>query len=211
MNLIVISNTCVGYFIMKKKEIFPYNNPFIGSIIPNDLDYLKLIYNFDKYIQMSPILGLPSENSLFANQNKNKYYLHEQIKIPYPIIYLGDIEIHFIHENNENICIETFNRRLNRMKEIITNHNYKIIFTLSFSELINDHDDIAKIINNYFNNDNNQLINEKYFIGPPEFNNGNSKYINVDKWSNCSLTRNSSHVYDINDQPFSINIFCKYI
>ena len=31
MNYVIISNTCVGWSIMKKKKIFPYNNPFIGS------------------------------------------------------------------------------------------------------------------------------------------------------------------------------------
>lgn len=42
MNNIIISNSCVGFNIIKRKKIFPYNNPFIGSLIPNDEDYLKI-------------------------------------------------------------------------------------------------------------------------------------------------------------------------
>ena len=183
MNNIIISNSCVGQFIMKNKSILPWNNPFIGSLIPNDEDYLKLINNFDKYIGLPAKLGEAKKDSLFAIQNKNIYYTHCEIKTPYPVIYLGDIEIHFINEK------------------------YKIIFTWSYSEFFNDHTDIQQYINEYFSNKLNNLIIDKYFIGPPEYNNGNINYINIDAWKNIKLTRNSSHVYDFNDQPFSINIF----
>jgi uncharacterized protein (DUF1919 family) len=212
INNIIISNTCVGQFIMKKKNIFPYNNPLIGSLIPNDYDYIKLINNIDYYITLNPILGEPNSNSLFSLQNNGIYYKHESIKTPYPVIYLGDIEIHFIHEIDSTICVEKFIRRLNRFREIIKN-DHKIIITLSFSELINEHFDKKKIINKYFDEYNRNLnINiEKYFIGPPEYNNSNKNYINIDKWKNINLDRNSSHVYNFNDQPFSINIFSEYI
>ena len=183
--------------------MFPYNNPFITSLIPNDADYLKLVNNFEKYIVLSGILGEAKKDSLFAIQNKNIYYIHHEIKTPYPVIYLGDIEIHYIHENNEEICLNKFNRRMERMREIINNEKYKIIFTWSFSEFFNDHEDIQKYINEYLSNS----TIEKYFIGPPEYNNGNIHYINIDKWVNIKLTRNSSHVYNFNDQEFIIHIF----
>ena len=96
--------------------MFPYNNPFITSLIPNDADYLKLVNNFEKYIVLSGILGEAKKDSLFAIQNKNIYYIHHEIKTPYPVIYLGDIEIHYIHENNEEICLNKFNRRMERMR-----------------------------------------------------------------------------------------------
>jgi uncharacterized protein (DUF1919 family) len=207
MNNIIISNSCVGQFIMKNKSILPWNNPFIGSLIPNDEDYLKLINNFDKYISLPAKLGEAKKDSLFAIQNKNIYYIHREIKTPYPIIDLGDIEIHFIHEKNKEDCLNTFNRRMERMNQIINNEKYKIIFTWSYSEFFNDHTDIQQYINEYFSNKLNNLIIDKYFIGPPEYNNGNINYINIDAWKNIKLTRNSSHVYDFNDQPFSINIF----
>ena len=210
IDYIVISNTCVGQGIIKQKNIYPYNNPFIGSLIPNDYDYIKLVNNFKDYINMIPVLGNVKDDSLFAKQNKCKYYIHKDIKTPYPIIYLADIEIHFIHENNNEECIKKFLNRLNRLKDIIKNNNYKIIFILSFSELINEHNDINLVIKDYFG-DNNSINEKKYFIGPPEYNNNNENYINIEKWSNIKLTRDTSHIYNFNDQIFTINLLCKYI
>ena len=168
MNNIIISNSYVGFNIIKHKKILPYNNPFIGSLIPNDDDYLKLVNNFYNYVNAPIKLGEAKKDSLFAIQNKNIYYEHPDIKTPYPIIYLGDIEIHFIHENNEVDCLNKFNYRIERMREIIKNEKYKIIFTWSFSEFFNDHTEIQKKIDEYFGNNINGLI-EKYFIGPYKF------------------------------------------
>jgi len=212
MNNIIISNSCVGQFIIKNKNIFPYNNPFIGSLIPNDNDYLKMVNNFSIYINAPIKLGEAKKDSLFAIQNKKKYYNHRLVKIQYPIIYFGDIEIHFIHEEDEIECLNKFNRRLERMKEIINNQKYKIIFTMSFSEFFNNHANIQVNIDEYFSNNlDNSIIIDKYFIGPPEYNNGNSNYINIDKWANIKLNRDSSHVYNFNDQLFSIDIFLNNI
>ena len=200
MNNIIISNSCIGQLIMKNKNILPYNNPFICSLIPNDIDYIKLVNNFEHYISLSAKLGEAKKNSLFATQNKNIYYTTQ--------IHLVD----YINENNESDCLNKFNYRMERMKEIIKNEKYKIIFTLSFGEFFNDHTDIQKNINQYFsNNTNNKLIIDKYFIGPLEYNNGNANYITIDKWKNIKLTRNSSHVYFFNDQPFSRNVFLNNI
>ena len=76
---------------------------------------------------MKPILNEPKNNTIFSIQNKLKYYLHKDISIPYPVIHLDDIEIHFIHENNNDLCINKFNRRLERLKNIY-NINYKYFF-----------------------------------------------------------------------------------
>jgi hypothetical protein len=98
------------------------------------------------------------------------------------------------------------------MKDIIKNKKYKIIFTMSYSEFFNDHNNIKEKIDEYFSNNlNNNLIIEKYFIGSPRYNNGNINYINIDKWKNVRLLRNSSHVYRFNDQLFSIDIFLNKI
>ena len=211
MNNIIISNSCVGFNIIKRKKILPYNNPFIGSLIPNDIDYLKLVNNFYNYVNAPVNLGEAKIDSLFAIQNKNIYYVHPDIKTPYPIIYLGDVEIHFIHEKNNAECLNKFNYRIERMREIIKNEKYKIIFLWSFSEFFNDHTNFQKIIDKYCSNNINNLIIDKYFIGCPQYNNGNTNYINIDAWKNIKLIRNSSHVYDFNDQQFSIHVFLKKI
>jgi hypothetical protein len=195
----------------ESKNIKPYNNPFIGSLIPNDLEYIKLINNLEYYINCEPKLSGPRNNSIFAIQNKFEYYKHPSIRTPHPIIYLDDIEIHYIHEYDNNICLDKFIRRMNRLKDILLNKNYKIIITLSFSELINDHSNINDVINCYFKPNLSKLNIEKYFLGPPKYNNNNINYINVLEWENISLCRNSSHVYNFNNQPFSQSLFINNI
>ena len=65
--------------------------------------------------------------------------------------------------------------------------------------------------NKYFSNNINNGLVDKYFIGPPEYSNGNANYITIDEWKNIELTRNSSHVYNFNNQPFLIKTFLNNI
>ena len=213
MAKIFISNTCTGIELIKLNNIYPYNNPFISTFIPNDFDYIKLINNFLKYIYIEPILGDPSKNSLFAIQNNGLYCRHPAIDIKYPIIYLDDIEIHCIHEklSDSVLYLEKFKRRLLRCQDIINTNNYKIIATLSFSELINDHNDLNILINEYLTNINNNLNIIKVFVGPSKYKNNYINYIAIDEWNNISLERNDSHVYIFNNQPFLANKINEYI
>jgi uncharacterized protein (DUF1919 family) len=66
MTDIIISNTCEGSYLMQEFGIFPYNNPFVASLIPNDTDYIKMINNFNYYANITPILGIPRENTIFS-------------------------------------------------------------------------------------------------------------------------------------------------
>lgn len=213
MNNIIISNTCVGYFVMKKLQIIPYNNPFISSLIPNDNDYFKLINNLSYYLEIEPILGDPSENSLFAIQNQSKWFKTDieptTVKVPYPVIYLDDIEIHFIHEHDNIIALDKFKRRFKRMKEIIYSKNYKIISLLSFSEIINEHPNPNELFDNYFINSEGLII-EKYFLGPPRHNiykDKNIHYIVIPEWECQSAQRTVSHIYRFNNQDFNVENF----
>ena len=74
MNNIIISNSCVGQFIMKNKSILQWNNPFIGFLIPNDDDYLKLVNNFDKYIGFPAKLGEAKKRFIIC-YSKQKHLL----------------------------------------------------------------------------------------------------------------------------------------
>lgn len=205
MQNIIISNTCIGQGLIRAKNFLPYNNPFIAVLIPNDLDYIKLINNLNYYINCNPILGNPSKNSLFSIQNKNIYYQRKDIITPYPVIYLDDIEIHCLHDIDNKICLEKFIRRLSRFKDIINNNDpYKITIILSFSELINDHDDIDMVIKEYFKENTSNLNIVKYFMGPLRYNKGYPNYFNILEWENIDLKRDSSHVYDFNIQSRSI-------
>src|SRR5438445_12431381 len=100
MDISIISNTCVGADIFKSFKM-TYNNPFIGYLFQIDTDFIKLCCNLSHYINQKPIINLiPSNNSIFAQQNKGPHIRHQAVKIPYPIIYLDDIEIHAIHESD---------------------------------------------------------------------------------------------------------------
>ena len=210
MTNIYISNSCVGYGIYKRLKN-KYNNPFIGSLIPNDLEYIKLCKHFEKYININPICNTtPKNESLFSQQNNGLYYKHKSIKTPYPIIHLDDIEIHYIHYKTCKIALSNFIRRIKYLKEIIKNNNYKIINILSFSELFNDHEDINNIINNFLDINNKKTIN--IFIGPSIYNKNNKNhYIKINNWDNKKLIRNNSHVYEWNNQIFTINKCIEYM
>ena len=168
MYLIINSNTCVGSEIYKLLNL-EYNSPFIGTLFLDDKDYIYIIKNF-KYILNCEFLysTIPKINSIFEKQTSYKYYNHKSIKIPYPIININNIDIHCIHEDNLEICIEKFKRRLNRCKNIINeNYEYKIINTLVFSEIINTYDDYNLVIKKFLSNIDDDTIN--IFLGPQKY------------------------------------------
>ena len=209
-NIIILSNPCVGYFIYRdylKKE---YDNPFIGSLFTNDIDYINLVNNMHYYINIEPKIGQANEKSLFSLQSKNKYYYHKTINYKYVVIYLENIEIHFIHEKNENECLNKFKTRWNRFKSLFLQKNTKIYSLLSFSELLNNHENLEELIDLYLKKDKNNI--NKLFLGPSNLDkNNDEKYIKVDEWNNVSLERSASHIYKFNNQTFSVNKFIKKI
>ena len=206
IEVIILTNTCVGSGVHKKLMNSQYNNPFISTLITNDLDYIKLCNNINYYITCEPVLGNPRSDTLFATQNSCNWYCNVNIRIPYPIIFLGDIEIHCIHENNASVCLDTFKRRLNRMKEIIYTKPHKIIGILSFSELINDHDNIQSVIDLYLSNSNN------IFVGPLKYKKTeNDNYLGVKEWDTIELIRDTSHIYSFNNQPWLTTEFYNHI
>lgn len=205
MNKVIISNTCVGWVVINHMNILPYNNPFISVLIPNDEEFIKLSNNFLYYINSTPRLGEPKMNTSFYIQNKSPWYKHVSISIPYPVIHLDDIEIHCIHELDENECLDKFNKRLTRLREVINENDYTIYILLSFSELINDHDNLQELIDGFLYSSDNNI--KKYFMGPSKYKNNNSNYISIEKWDNIPLVRDDSYIYNFNDQFFNASIF----
>jgi uncharacterized protein (DUF1919 family) len=204
---IILSNTCVGQSVIELFGIVPYNNPFIATLIPNDNDYLKLINNLSYYIKLEPTLGYPQEKSLFATQNNGLYYKHPSISVPYPIIYIDDIEIHCIHESNNIECLDKFKRRYDRMKEIIKSNDYKIISLLSFGEILNEHDNFNIFLDNYFLTKTDIQV-ERYFLGPSRLNvYNNNNYLVAKEWDNVTAERDESNIYKFNHQGFNTKMF----
>jgi uncharacterized protein (DUF1919 family) len=103
-NYTFITNNCQGESIYKMLNR-EYDNPFIGSFIQDDDQYLKFCLNFDHYISQTPRF------------DKNILPVHQiaQIDKNFPVMFLDDIEIHWIHETSIDELSEKYKRRLDRM------------------------------------------------------------------------------------------------
>lgn len=102
-NINIVSNSCVssGVYIDTHTE---YSTPFVGSLFMDDYMYLKFLENYDYYI------NLPVK---IEKINKRVYFSkHEHISNEYILMRLNEIEIHWIHENSEDVVLEKWNRRL---------------------------------------------------------------------------------------------------
>ena len=104
--------------------------------------------------------------------------------------------------------MDKFARRLERMRKFIELKNGKIYATLSFSELLNDHDDINLFIQRFCKPSG--IVN-KIFLGPTQYKYDTKHYILVPSWDTISLTRNEYTIYFFNDQPFTAKMFIGYI
>ena len=131
-NLIINSNTCVGWTIYDRFIKCEYKSPLIGTLIIDDNDYISLIQDFKKTINSNISYSLIPKNNIYEKQTSNKYYKHSTIRTPYPIININNNDIHCIHENDMNKCIDKFKRRTERCKNILNNEKYKIINTMVF-------------------------------------------------------------------------------
>lgn len=106
-SFVIIANNCWGAEVYKRYGK-PYNTPFVGLFLYGE-DYLKLISNFQYYINL-PLSFVPH-----SSKNPNATY---------PIGKLGDIEIHFMHYKDEEHATSNWNRRLERMKKITNEDDY---------------------------------------------------------------------------------------
>ena len=185
--------------VVNKSE---YNNPFVGSLIVNDMDFIKLCSDFDYYMRLSPKFCPPREDSIFAKQSGSPWYRHRLIKVPYPVMYLGDIEVHWIHERSEGVCLEKYNRR--RLRYLATKpDNY---FLLSYSEIMNNYKDIVGFIRLFLESNKNCI-----FLGPQKYEKHFSeRYIVINRWDNEALVRDSSHIYRFNNQNLVVGFFRQY-
>lgn len=206
--IIVISNTCVGAEIYHNFKM-EYTSPFIGTLIPNDEEYLKLCRNVLYYINIEPVFNMePKNGTVFDQQNDGKYYKHKSIKTPYPVIHLEDIEIHCIHDTFENAKAKWL-RRVQRAKEIIERDNFMIFNCLVITELLNSHENTSDFIKEFTEINDDNII-ENIFIGPEQYC-SNKNYIIDNRYDVNLNKRDSSHVIVGNDQTLSGNILTDVI
>ena len=187
MRFSYISNNCLAQllYFWESRE---YDSPFIGSIFLNDFQYVKLCQNYEYYISLKPVLAEPLKDSIWAKQNSGIWYKHIEISPGYPVMFLDDIEIHWIHEHDINLLLEKYNRRIQRYKE-----NGSIpIFMLSFSDLCNDHveDEYVKLIND-FTSIENSIYLTKY---KDDIKDRDNVFL-IKDWVCTTNERNDSHIY----------------
>lgn len=105
-----VTNNCLGQSIYNTRKQL-YDNPFIGSYIQDDDQFLKLCLNYEYYITCVPVFSKPLQ-PMDTNYPP----------IPpgsYPVMFLDDIEIHWIHEKDSKHLLQKYQRRLQRSKSKI--------------------------------------------------------------------------------------------
>lgn len=99
---VIVSNNCWGAEIYKTLGS-QYNTPFVGLFIYGP-DYLKLLKKLDFYL------------SLKLSFTKKSKWINPTPE--YPIGQLNDIEIHFVHYEDENHARLKWELRLSRMQKV---------------------------------------------------------------------------------------------
>jgi len=137
MDYTLISNSCVSAKIYQllnpgvNKLFVDYTNPFIASWFPEDEQYVRFCEHYDHYTSLEPRFGEPK---CFNWYRDTRSYRNLNRKLPvYPVMFLGDIEIHWIHETSEKLLMKKYRERLKVSKEL------EPVFLWSDPEMFNIH------------------------------------------------------------------------
>jgi uncharacterized protein (DUF1919 family) len=105
-NFTIVSNDCFGGMAYEELGM-RYESPFVGLFIVPE-DYLELLRH------LRPHMARRIE---FASQSRRDAINHwrEQIRKPYPIGRLGDVEIHFLHYPGHDAAEAKWTRRAQRI------------------------------------------------------------------------------------------------
>jgi hypothetical protein len=170
---IIISNNCLGFMLSDVIYKGEYNNPFISTLIPEDAHFLKLCENFKYYMNCEPICDYnPSNTTEYSRQTNGVWYNNPAVANMYPIIHLGDIEIHCIHENTIDEALSKFKRRIERCRQLLESNNYRIFFVLTWTNLFTIHpnNDYRNYIYKFLSNNHNNDPTIKFiFLGPTNY------------------------------------------
>lgn len=185
-----ISNNCSNLHFYFKEER-EYDHPFIGCLFVNDMDYVRFCCNFEKYIKAVPRFDSPRENSVWAKQTGNAWYTFGDTKPGYPVMFLEDVEIHWIHETSPKELMEKYMRRMVRLlKTGLTS----VIFMLSCSDLCNDWDqeEYNKLISSFLSLPRSVYLckDESDLALVPQAKN---RVRLVERWRDIENKRNNKH------------------
>lgn len=210
MNNIIISNCCLGIDIHRKLNNCEYNNPFIGTIIVDDFQYLELCKNIRKYMNDEFFLTNDIIPSIYAEQTNNNRYNNPAISNNYPILTNKTIDIHVIHEKDHNIAKQKFCKRQKRFNDIINNENYKIYCVMTYTNLFLKHNNYIEYINNFLSNNGNDENIIYLFLGPKLNGITHNNYIITDHMSK-NIERRPDNVNIQIDFERESDILVKYI
>ena len=138
MDYTLISNSCVSAKIYQllnpgvHKSFVDYTNPFIASWFPEDEQYVRFCERYAWYTALEPEFGEPS-TCLKWHRDTGKWVNLSRKITNYPVMFLGDVEIHWIHECNEKLLMKKYRERLRISREL------EPVFLWSDPEMFNIH------------------------------------------------------------------------
>ena len=132
----LVSNSCASwytYIAFENRNIndkfIDYSNPFIACWFPDDEAYVRFCENYEYYVSLEPRFGKPI-NLNWERVAKSKWHLGLSPN-SYLVMFLDDIEIHWIHDTNPTLLLQKFKSRLADGKE------KELVFLWSDSEMFN--------------------------------------------------------------------------
>jgi len=113
----IISNNCWAGTVYESYGL-KKQSPTVGMFIMPD-DYIKLARNFEHYMKQTPKI-IPLEMSKWKSELE-----HKDNWGTYPVARLDDIELHLLHYHDEEMFMEKWKRRVERIdkKRIIFKFN----------------------------------------------------------------------------------------
>jgi len=135
----IISDNCWGEFLYQYFNL-SFKSPFIGLFIFYP-DYIRLLKDLRSYLNYT-LEFIDPNNSMYKEQMEKCGTFNT-----YPIALLGDVEIHFLHYDNETVAKDKWERRVKRVdynnlvvkfcdRDLATNEHIDEFLKLSFEHKI---------------------------------------------------------------------------
>lgn len=210
MKYIIISNCCSGYALHNIISDTEYNNPFVGNLILDDNQFLKLCSNIKNYMLSNVKLTDQIRSNEYTKQTKHERYNNIAVSKNYPVISLNDIDVHCVHNNN-NDALEKFKKRQKRFNDIVKNEEYIIINILSYTTMFIDHDNCVEFINKFLKN-NDKTNNIFYLFLGPKLDGITEKHYIIDNHMNKNIIRRKDDNVNVQiNFDREVTIFKNYI
>ena len=197
-----ITNNCLSWDLYKGMAK-QYDHPFMASLFVDDAQYVKFCRRFNYYINLEPVYGRPSEETKWAQQTGSPRFVHSSVSPDYAVVILDDIEIHYIHQSEEEVR-ERWSRRVARCKA----SPERPMFFLTTGDLQNDHtpDEYSKLIIEFLS-----IPTAVYITKFPEDEVLSDRVILVDKWVGVDEKRNENHGYTFCDYNTQWGVISRYV